>query len=71
MKDKLKNKAVSIEELSGRSIAMDEVAEAFRTGFQKALDIEFISREPNKEILDLVQALEKEKYANDSWNFKK
>src|SRR5690606_23279462 len=71
MKDKLKNKAVSIEELSGRSIAMDEVAEAFRTGFQKALDIEFITREPNKEILDLVQALEKEKYANDSWNFKK
>lgn len=71
MKDKLKNKAVSIEELSGRSIAMDEAAEAFRTGFQKALDIELVGKEPDKEILDLVHALEKEKYANDSWNFKK
>lgn len=71
MKEKLEKKAVSIEELSGRSVKMTEVAEAFRSGFENALDIELIQREPDKEILELVRRLEEEKYSNDSWNFKK
>ena len=71
MKEKLAKKAVSIEELSGRSVEMPEVTEAFRSGFEKALDIELIGKEPDEEILELVRRLEEEKYSNDSWNFKK
>jgi lipoyl(octanoyl) transferase len=71
MKEKLEKKAVSIEELSGRTVEMAEVAEAFRSGFEKALDVELIKRDPDKEILELVRQLEEEKYSNDSWNFKK
>jgi lipoyl(octanoyl) transferase len=71
MKEKLEKKAVSIEELSGRSMEMTEVTEAFRSGFEQALDIELLERDPDKEILELVRQLEEEKYSNDSWNFKK
>ncbi|WP_213422975.1 lipoate--protein ligase family protein [Bhargavaea massiliensis] len=71
MKEKLEKKAVSIEELSGRSVKMDEVTEAFRSGFEKALDVELFQAEPDREILELVRRFEEEKYSNDSWNFKK
>ncbi|MGM9920066.1 MAG: biotin/lipoate A/B protein ligase family protein [Bhargavaea sp.] len=71
MKEKLAKKAVSIEELSGRHMEMAEVTDAFRSGFEQALDVELIKKDPDKEILELVRRLEEEKYSNDSWNFKK
>lgn len=71
MRKKLPEKAVAINRLSSTPFTIDQCVEAFKEGFEKALQIELIPYELTTDQLLYVQQLEKTKYANDSWNYKK
>lgn len=70
MRTKLPEKAVAINRLMNREVSFTECKEAFTRGFEKALEIELVPYELTEEQVAYVEALEKEKYANDEWNFK-
>lgn len=63
-------KAITMNEAAGRTITYEEAAQAFQTGFETALNIEFIPLELTKEQWDEVHALAASKYQTDEWNFK-
>ncbi len=71
MRKKLPEKAVAMNRLVDKPFTVEQCIEAFKNGFQHALDIELVPYELSKEQLAYIEQLEKEKYANDAWNFKK
>jgi lipoate-protein ligase A len=71
MKKMFSSKAVAINELTDRTFTIEELTEAFKIGFEKGLNIELVPYELTKEQLAEVQALAKEKYESDEWNYKK
>ncbi|MFF5995404.1 biotin/lipoate A/B protein ligase family protein [Lysinibacillus sp. KU-BSD001] len=71
MRVKLPEKAVAINGLVDKPFTVEQCIVAFKQGFQAALEIELIPYELTPEQLAYVEQLEKEKYANDEWNFRK
>lgn len=71
MRKQLPEKAVAINRLTTRRITVEECVEAFKKGFEDALQIELLPYELTEAQKDYVRKLEEEKYANDEWNFKK
>lgn len=71
MRRKLPEKAVAMNRLVDRPFTIEQCVEAFKSGFQQSLEIELIPYELTGEQLAYIEQLEKEKYANDDWNFKK
>ena len=71
MRRKLPEKAVAMNRLVNRPFTIEQCVEAFKSGFQQSLEIELIPYELTGEQLAYIEQLEKEKYANDDWNFKK
>ncbi|MBS4215683.1 MULTISPECIES: lipoate--protein ligase family protein [Neobacillus] len=71
MKKAFKDKAVAINAISPRRIALDEAKEAFYKGFAEGLNIELESYQLTDEELAYVNKLAKERYENDEWNFKR
>lgn len=71
MRRKMPDKAVAINNLSNRPITIAECIDAFRSGFEKALDIELVPYELTEEQKSYVHDLEQTKYLTDEWNFKK
>lgn len=71
MRLKLPEKAVAMNRLVDKPFTIEQCIQAFKNGFQHALDIELIPYELTEEQLAYIEQLEKEKYANDDWNFKK
>lgn len=71
MRKQLPEKAVAINRLTNRTITIPECVEAFKKGFEEALNIELVPYELTDEQKDYVKKLEEEKYANDDWNFRK
>ena len=71
MRNELPTKAVAIDQLTSRQITVDECKKAFKSGFEQALHIELVPFELTDEQLHVVKKIEREKYANDDWNFKK
>lgn len=67
----LPDRAIAIDRLTDRDISVNECKEAFSRGFEKSLDILLEPLELTAEHLALVHKIEKEKYANDDWNYKK
>ena len=67
----LPDRAIAIDRLTDRDISVNECKEAFSKGFEESLDISLEPLELTAEQLALVHQIEKEKYANDEWNFKK
>lgn len=67
----LPDRAIAIDRLTDREISVEECKQAFSKGFEASLDISLERLELTPEQLDLVHQIEKEKYANDDWNFKK
>lgn len=70
MRNKLPEKAVAIDRLTDRAITVEQCKTAFKRGFAKALEIELVPFELTEEQKVYVANLEREKYANDDWNFK-
>ena len=71
MREKLPLKAIAIDQLTDKYITIDDCIDAFKRGFEQALYIELVPYELTREQRQYVEQLEKEKYANDAWNFKK
>ena len=67
----LPDRAIAIDRLTDRDISVNECKEAFSKGFEESLDIILEPLELTDAQLALVERIEKEKYANDDWNFKK
>lgn len=64
---RLLNRATTLESVTNIHITWDEVAQVYRTAFEKALNIKLISEEPSKNELERAEALMVEKYANPNW----
>lgn len=64
-----RNKAVAINDISKRKIAMSEAKEAFRDGFEEGLNIILKPYELTNEQHQYVKQLAKKKYKSDEWNF--
>lgn len=71
MREKLPEKAVAINTLTDRNIAIADCIKAFKEGFEQALHIELIPYELTDEQKAYVEKLELEKYSTDEWNLKK
>lgn len=71
MKRGLGDKAVAIDRLAGREVSAREAAEAFSKGFEKALQIQLVPYELSESQLQYVKEIEKQKYGNDDWTFRK
>ncbi|ARF15873.1 lipoate--protein ligase family protein [Sporosarcina sp. P3] len=67
----LPDRAIAIDRLTDREISVEECKQAFSKGFEASLDISLEPLELTPEQLALVHQIEKEKYANNDWNFKK
>lgn len=62
-------KAVTLEELAGRKLTIEEVAKAFYHGFEKGLNIELKAFELTDGEDQSVRELARSKYESESWNF--
>lgn len=71
MLEGLPKKAVAIDRLTDRQISMEECVDAFSKGFEKALSIELRPMELSIEQENFVKDIERKKYSNDEWTFRK
>lgn len=71
VKKSINQKAVAINKLLQKSIPIDICKVAFRDGFSEALNVELVPFNLNEKQIEYVKTLEKQRYANDEWNFKK
>ncbi|CAM3123265.1 biotin/lipoate A/B protein ligase family protein [Filibacter tadaridae] len=71
MRKSLPEKAVAIDRLASRSISVEECVHAFSKGFEEALDITLEPFELTATQQEFVREIERKKYANDKWTFKK
>lgn len=71
MQANFKNKAVTVNELLGRSMTYDEAIDAFQMGFEKGLNIKLQPFKLSEAQLSEIKRIQKERYANDEWNFAK
>ena len=53
------------------TVSVEECVEAFSKGFEEALDMQLEPLELTEEQLHYVREIERNKYANDDWTFKK
>jgi lipoate-protein ligase A len=69
--EKTKKRITSINnELNGKRISYDNVAEAMKKGFEENFKIKFINDKLRKEEIILADKLAKEKYSSKQWNLK-
>lgn len=71
VKRSINQKAVAINKLLQKPIPIDICKVAFRDGFSEALNVELVPFSLNEKQIEYVKTLEKRRYANDEWNFKK
>lgn len=67
----LREKAVAIDELAGRTVTAEESVEAFSKGFEQALQMKLEPLILTQEQISYVEEIESLKYGNDEWTFKK
>lgn len=67
----LPKKAVAIDRLTHRTISVSECADAFAKGFEEALDMQLEPLTLTDAQLATVKEIERKKYANDEWTFRK
>ncbi|ALS76132.1 octanoyltransferase [Planococcus rifietoensis] len=65
-----RTRAVAINELIGEPASMEEVQQAFKSGFETGLGIRLEKFEPPAELLEDVRVLEA-KYASEEWNHRR
>jgi lipoyl(octanoyl) transferase len=71
MQKAFKDKAVAINEISNRTITIEEAKDAFQKGFEEGLNIELVPYTLSKAELEYVHQLAKTKYELDEWNYKR
>ena len=70
MKENFVQKAVAINDISNQHITLNEMENAFKSGFKKGLNIDFKPLELTEKQLEEVQELE-EKYRSEAWMHRK
>lgn len=70
MKENFVQKAVAINDISNQHITLNEIENAFESGFKKGLDIDFKPLELTEKQKEEVQELEK-KYRSEAWMYRK
>ena len=70
MKENFVQKAVAINDISNQHITLNEMENAFKSGFKKGLNIDFKPLELTEKQKDEVQELE-EKYRSEAWMYRK
>ena len=70
MKENFVQKAVAINDISNQHITLNEMENAFKSGFKKGLNIEFKPLELTEKQKEEVQELE-EKYRSEAWMYRK
>lgn len=71
MRLKLPKKTVAINDLVNEPITISQCVQAFKSGFEEALNISLIPYALSEEQLQYVVSIEQKKYSNQEWNFKK
>lgn len=71
VKRTLPDRAIAIDRLTDREVTVEECKTAFSKGFEQSLEISLEPLELTEDQMALVQKIEREKYANDDWNYKK
>jgi lipoyl(octanoyl) transferase len=64
-----KNKAVAINDVSSRTIHLDEAKMAFKTGFEEGLNIQLEPFQLTDTQMDEIKQLAAQKYESDEWNY--
>lgn len=70
MKENFVQKAVAINDISNQHITLNEMENAFKSGFKKGLNIDFKPLELTEKQKEEVQELE-EKYRSETWMYRK
>ncbi|WP_102345621.1 lipoate--protein ligase family protein [Bacillus sp. Marseille-P3661] len=71
MKAGFKNKAVAINNLTKTPVTIGNAMEAFKSGFEKSLNIHLEPYILSKEENDVIAKIESDKYLKQEWNFRK
>lgn len=71
MIDSFVQKAVTINEVSGRQVTLEEAIEAFYKGFASGLDLSLVAEPLTAEELALAEELAQTRYATHEWNFRR
>lgn len=71
MQKNFKNKAVAVNALRETKVTIEEAKEAFRSGFEKGLNIKLEPYKLTDEEHAAVMKLAAEKYESDEWNYKR
>ncbi|MCQ6273727.1 lipoate--protein ligase family protein [Bacillus sp. V3B] len=69
MRKSFTSKAVAINDISLRTISIDEAKQAFKTGFEEGLDIHLEPYQLTEAEMNYVNKIAKDRYENDAWNF--
>ncbi|MDO2945675.1 biotin/lipoate A/B protein ligase family protein [Staphylococcus epidermidis] len=70
MKENFVQKAVAINDISNQHITLNEMENAFKSGFKKGLNIDFKPLELTEKQKEEIQELE-EKYRSEAWMYRK
>ncbi|MGD8191593.1 lipoate--protein ligase family protein [Brevibacillus ginsengisoli] len=71
MIDSFVQKAVTINEVSGREVSLEEAIAAFYKGFASGLDISLVAEPLTADELALAEELAQTRYATHEWNFRR
>lgn len=71
MQANFKHRAVTINQLLGRSLSFEEALRAFKKGFEKGLNVQLEPYQLTDEQIEYIQEIQKERYENDNWNYMK
>lgn len=71
MQANFKHKAVTINQLLGRSVTYDEAVQAFKIGFEKGLNVNLEPFQLTESQLKDIERIQKARYENDAWNYMK
>ena len=65
--EKLKDRAITVEEITGTQNNWSKAAEAFIRGFEEALNLEFLESYLTAGEIKRAKELKREKYSNMEW----
>lgn len=71
MKRAFGNKAVAINALRTEQVTLDEARVAFKKGFEEGLTIHLEALDLTSEQNEQISKIQKERYENDEWNFRR
>jgi lipoyl(octanoyl) transferase len=69
MRKTFNRKAVAINDISPKTVSIDQAKQAFKTGFAEGLDIHLEPYKLTEAEMNYVNQIAKDRYENDKWNF--